>query len=165
MTMSYWTEMESKHGFDDGRSIPADANTYRKVALEIVNALATKLGSERCMIAYDRPDAHNRCMVLCIDRYNPQVKEVSQDIAMQRAVDIMLNRFDPALGVVVEPDIDEEYVRCLLADIEDTPVSELLTALKTKETKMTDTASNVKGRPRRPRHVEPGCRCMDRHRS
>ena len=64
--MKYWSEMETKFGFDDGGAQPPDARACRQVYVHEVNLLAEKLGSMVRVFAYDRPGMHNGCMVLRI---------------------------------------------------------------------------------------------------
>ena len=64
--MRYWDEMESKWGFDDGEDVPEDADMYRRIYVQAVNALAEKHGSEMRAAAYNRPGAHNWCLIMLI---------------------------------------------------------------------------------------------------
>ena len=61
--MSYLEAMTDKFGFDDGESIPVGAEVYRAAFIRFINAVAEANGSESRAVAYDRPGAHNWCLI------------------------------------------------------------------------------------------------------
>ena len=63
--MRYFDEMfNNKVGFNDGDSIPPDAEQTREVYIQAINAYAERLGSEYRLVAYDRFGVHNFYLIL-----------------------------------------------------------------------------------------------------
>ena len=62
--MRYWDEMRSKYGFGDGGAVPPDAETAREIYVRTLNALAEARGRKVRALAYDRPGAHNWCLIV-----------------------------------------------------------------------------------------------------
>lgn len=62
--MQYWEEMRSKWGFRDGDAVPQGADMFRKVYVDVINALAERDGAEYRAYPFDRGGLHNWCMIL-----------------------------------------------------------------------------------------------------
>lgn len=62
----YWDDMNDKYGFNDGSSIPRDAELARQVYVQALNVLAARNGSQVRAIAWDRPGVHNWCLIVMV---------------------------------------------------------------------------------------------------
>jgi hypothetical protein len=69
--MRYWEEMRDKYGFNDGGSIPRDAEATRDVYVRVLNVMAEAYRSKFRAEKFDRPGVHNYCLIL--------VKELGQE--------------------------------------------------------------------------------------
>jgi hypothetical protein len=61
--MRYWEDFQSKGGFDDGDSVPPDAQALRYVYVREINRLAAKLKSKARLIAFDGCGMHNGLII------------------------------------------------------------------------------------------------------
>jgi hypothetical protein len=84
--MKYWEEMRSKWGFGDGETVPHGADLFRKVYVDVVNALAERDGAEYRAYPFDRAGLHNWCMILIA----PKDAEVDADGCPQGEADDMV---------------------------------------------------------------------------
>jgi hypothetical protein len=84
--MKYWEEMRSKWGFGDGETVPHGADLFRKVYVDVVNALAERDGAEYRAYPFDRAGLHNWCMILIA----PKDAEVDADGCPQGETDDMV---------------------------------------------------------------------------
>jgi len=65
--MRYWEDFQSKGGFEDGDSVPPDAQALRYVYVREINRLAAKLKSKVRLVAFDRCGMHNCLLIRRID--------------------------------------------------------------------------------------------------
>jgi hypothetical protein len=79
--MQYW---DDKYGFNDGGSIPCDADLARRVYVQALNALAERNCSQVRAIAWNRPGLHNRCLILVVPLAFFQTPTPSQVLAEER---------------------------------------------------------------------------------
>lgn len=63
--MRYWHEMfQNKRGFNDGESVPPDAEILRTLYVLFMNRELKRLKSKLRVFAYDRPGFHNPYLIL-----------------------------------------------------------------------------------------------------
>lgn len=92
--MLYWDDFRDKYGFDEGASVPPDAEAVRAVYVEILNAGATRLGADCRAVAFDRPGLHNPCMV-AFRKVDPAAADQGRpDDAMGAAIGEMAEMLD-----------------------------------------------------------------------
>lgn len=95
--MRYYDDMDSKSGFNDGASVPPDADECREVYVEVINALAAKHKSGLRVVAFDRPGLHNHCLILRV--LLRDFESLPEDAAsLQKTLCYLAN---------VEPELDE----------------------------------------------------------
>lgn len=87
--MKYWNEMRDKYGFDDGATIPADAEACRKVYVRVLNVLLKKKKSNTRVQAFDRGGVHNYCLIILVSAENKdrEVEWRFTDEAYSSAID------------------------------------------------------------------------------
>lgn len=128
--MHFWNDMRSKWGFGDGGAVPTEASAARSVYIRTVNQLAEARGSAVRAVAYDRPGAHNWCLIatrtadaLAAEgigpaRYHEPVEDAGDEAewdegfgeAVDRANELRLDAF-----VVVDIRIDEDALATRLS--------------------------------------------------
>jgi hypothetical protein len=87
--MQYWDEFVSKTGFNDGDTVPPDAEERRSVYIQYLNALAKSLGSNVRVMAFDRGGCHNFHMVTLV--WSGTTKDIDEvDEAWEKAFDLAM---------------------------------------------------------------------------
>jgi hypothetical protein len=85
--MIYWDDFRDKYGFDDGASVPPDAEAVRSVYVDVLNAIATRRRANCRAVEYDRSGLHNYCMIL-FRKVEPADAELGgPDDVMRAAID------------------------------------------------------------------------------
>ncbi len=62
--MSYFEDMLTRSGFNDGHSLPDGAFEYRALYIQYLNAMAARFGCDQRAFAYDRGGSHNPCLIV-----------------------------------------------------------------------------------------------------
>ena len=102
--MRYYEDFTSKFGFGDGNEVPPDAEAYRQLYVEGLNALLQKHKSEIRVVSFDREGMHNALMIvetgvdLDINKPTPKLDE-GYYTAMDELESLDVGRF---IGVEVK---------------------------------------------------------------
>lgn len=66
--MKYFSDMNTKYGFNDGESVPNEAWEIRKIYCTVLNALLEKNKSKCRIVPFNRSGVHNPCMWIRIEK-------------------------------------------------------------------------------------------------
>ena len=125
--MLYWDEMRSKWGFNDGSSIPSDAEPRRDVYIKAVNVLAEKLNSNYRVAPYNRLGMHNWCLIVNV----PKDIDITDVAAVARSEDHEDIQLNEAIQQCFELNLDQFFTVTVTIDQEG--MNAFLEQLKTEE--------------------------------
>lgn len=120
--MKYYEEYFSKFGFDDGDSIPPDAEEHWIQAQELVNTFAEKYLSEVRLVRFFRNGMHNPYLFFLASKDDPICKdggllentkdftEVQRDEAFEKAEGDAISFYNDG-GTAVYTKVELDYLR------------------------------------------------------
>jgi len=117
--VKYFDEMNTKYGFNDGSSVPPDAEMCREVYCKVLNILLEKNSSAFRIKPFDRPGVHNWCLWIRVEKDKLDSEEETGfgvdngwEVSIEEAMDMDLDEF-----VEVEVKICESALSDFLEEI------------------------------------------------